>query len=33
MDPGKWHIAQLNIATMMGKDINDPVMAEFVAQL
>jgi heme-degrading monooxygenase HmoA len=33
MNTNKWHIAQLNIATMLGKDINDPVMAEFVAQL
>lgn len=27
------HLAQLNIARMLGKNINDPVMAEFVAQL
>ena len=33
MDTSNWHLAQLNIATMLGKDINDPVMAEFVAQL
>lgn len=33
MDAGKWQIAQLNIATMLGKDINDPLMIEFVAQL
>ena len=33
METSNWHIAQLNIATMLGKDINDPVMAEFVAQL
>jgi heme-degrading monooxygenase HmoA len=29
----KWNIAQLNIARMLGKNIDDPVMAEFVAQL
>lgn len=29
----KHHLAQLNIAYMKGEDINDPVMAEFVAQL
>ena len=33
METSNWHIAQLNIATMLGKDINDPVMAEFVTQL
>jgi len=33
MEIRNWHIAQLNIATMLGKDIDDPVMAEFVAQL
>jgi heme-degrading monooxygenase HmoA len=33
METSNWHLAQLNIATMLGKDINDPVMAEFVAQL
>jgi len=33
METRNWHIAQLNIATMLGKDINEPVMAEFVAQL
>jgi hypothetical protein len=33
MGTRNWHIAQLNIATMVGKDINDPVMAEFVVQL
>ena len=33
MDQDKWHIAQLNIASMLGNDINDPIMAEFVAQL
>ena len=33
METRDWHIAQLNIASMLGKDINDPVMSEFVAQL
>lgn len=33
MKISNWHIAQLNIATMLGKNINDPIMAEFVAQL
>ena len=33
MEKSKWHIAQLNIARMLGKNIDDPVMAEFVAQL
>ena len=33
MTDRKWHIAQLNIARMTGKNIDDPVMAEFVAQL
>ncbi|MEP7376275.1 MAG: DUF3291 domain-containing protein [Chitinophagaceae bacterium] len=33
METGNWHIAQLNIAAMLGKDIDDPIMAEFVAQL
>src|SRR5436190_10136251 len=33
METRNWHIAQLNIASMLGKDINDPVMSEFVAQL
>ena len=33
METSKWHIAQLNIARMLGKNIDDPVMAEFVAQL
>ena len=27
------HVAQLNIALMTGKDINDPVMEGFVARL
>ncbi len=29
----KQHIAQLNIARMLSEDINDPLMADFVAQL
>jgi hypothetical protein len=33
MEKSKWQVAQLNIARMLGKNINDPVMAEFVAQL
>jgi Domain of unknown function (DUF3291) len=33
METRNWHIAQLNIANMLGKNINDPIMAEFVAQL
>ena len=33
MEPGKWHVAQLNIAKMKGKNIDDPVMEGFVKQL
>ena len=33
MKTRNWHIAQLNIASMLGEDINDPIMSEFVAQL
>lgn len=33
MEPGKWHVAQLNIAKMKGKNIDDPVMKGFVEQL
>ena len=33
MEPGKWHVAQLNIAKMKGKNIDDPVMKDFVKQL
>lgn len=33
MSRSKWHVAQLNIARMIGKNINDPQMSEFVAQL
>ena len=29
----KQHLAQLNIARMLGEDITDPLMADFVAQL
>lgn len=29
----KYHVAQLNIAKMIGKNIDDPVMKEFVEQL
>jgi hypothetical protein len=29
----KYQIAQLNIARMIGKNIEDPIMTEFVAQL
>ena len=32
-ETGKWHIAQLNIARMLGKNINDPIMSDFVEQL
>jgi hypothetical protein len=28
-----WHLAQLNIAKIIGENINDPVMEKFVAQL
>ncbi len=28
-----YHLAQLNIARMLGEDIDDPIMAGFVAQL
>lgn len=33
MKTSSWHIAQLNIAKMTGKNIADPVMKEFVDQL
>lgn len=29
----QWHLAQLNIATMLGSDISDPVMKDFVNAL
>jgi len=28
-----WHLAQLNIARMIGVNIDDPIMSKFVAQL
>lgn len=28
-----WHLAQINIAKMIGNDINEPIMKTFVAQL
>jgi hypothetical protein len=28
-----WHLAQINIAKIIGENIEDPVMAKFVAQL
>ena len=33
MNNTKYHIAQLNIARMSGKNIDEPAMADFVAQL
>jgi hypothetical protein len=33
MTETKWHLAQINIAKMIGATINDPVMTKFVAQL
>jgi hypothetical protein len=33
MEKLNWNIAQLNIARMTGKNISDPVMSAFVAQL
>ena len=33
MNPIECHIAQLNISRMTGVTVNDPVMADFVAQL
>ncbi len=33
MDTTTFHIAQLNIARMIGKNINEPGMEDFVAQL
>ena len=34
MEIRNWHIAQLNIATMLGKDIKDPVMEKlFVVKI
>ena len=28
-----WHLAQVNVAKIIGENIEDPVMAKFVAQL
>jgi len=28
-----WHLAQINIAKMIGENINEPIMAKFVEQL
>ena len=28
-----WHLAQVNIARMIGVNIDDPIMSKFVAQL
>jgi hypothetical protein len=33
MNTEQWHLAQINIAQMIGNTINDPVMEKFVAQL
>jgi hypothetical protein len=33
MEEKRWHLAQINIAKMIGESIDDPVMATFVAQL
>ena len=33
MQSKQWHLAQLNIATMLGSDISDPVMKDFVNAL
>ncbi len=33
MQPTTWHLAQINIARMIGANINDPLMKDFVAQL
>ena len=33
MTENKWHLAQINIAKMIGATINDPIMEKFVAQL
>jgi heme-degrading monooxygenase HmoA len=29
----RWHVAQINVAKMIGESISDPVMEKFVAQL
>lgn len=33
METRSWHLAQINIARMIGNTINDPVMEKFIAQL
>jgi len=33
METTSWHLAQINIARIIGESIEDPVMAKFVAQL
>lgn len=33
MEIGKWHLAQINIAKMIGANISDPLMKDFVDQL
>ena len=33
MQAAKWHLAQLNIARMIGTNISDPIMKEFVDRL
>lgn len=33
MNENAWHLAQINIAKIIGEDITDPVMKKFVAQL
>lgn len=33
MNKNRWHIAQINVAKIIGENITDPVMEKFVAQL
>jgi hypothetical protein len=33
MNENAWHLAQINVAKIIGEDITDPVMEKFVAQL
>lgn len=33
MEENNWHLAQINVAKMIGVNIDDPVMAKFVGQL
>jgi hypothetical protein len=33
MNQNAWHLAQINVAKIIGGDITDPVMEKFVAQL